>query len=109
MTKKLPPVILLLISLSAPATAQTVETPACRRDLADTWSNMELTLARLKSVTRAGRDEKCAAYRSHVDVVVKARDVFARCKTGRDRDGDLAHMDSALDDIKASIQRDCER
>jgi hypothetical protein len=68
---------------------------------------MEATLAKLKGVTRAQREEKCAVYRRHVDVVMKAREVLARCKTGRDRDGDLAHMDGALDDVKATIDREC--
>lgn len=98
---------LALATLAAPLGAATVETPACKRDLADTWTSMEATLARLKGVVRAGRDEKCAVYRRHVGVVLKAREVLSRCKTGPDREGDLAHMDGALDDIRTTIDREC--
>src|SRR3954463_3707803 len=83
---------------AATATAETIDTPTCRQDLAATWSKMEEMLARLKSAVRAAQNEKCDTYRHHVEVVVKAREVFARCKTGRDRVGDIAQMDGALDD-----------
>jgi hypothetical protein len=39
--------------------------------------------------------------------VVRAREVFERCKTGRDRVGDIAHMDGALDDVNLVIDREC--
>jgi len=91
----------------APAAAETINTPSCRQDLAATWSKMEEMLARLKSAARAGQDEKCDTYRHHAEVVVRAREVFERCKTGRDRVGDIAHMDGALDDVTSVIDREC--
>jgi hypothetical protein len=91
----------------AAAMAETVNTPACKQDLAATWAKMEEMLARLKRVARAGQDEKCETYRRHAEVVVRARQVFERCKTGRDRVGDLAHMDGALDDVNLVIHREC--
>jgi hypothetical protein len=91
----------------APLAAETLNTPSCRQDLAATWSKMEEMLARLKSAARAGQDEKCETYRHHAEVVVRAREVFERCKTGRDRVGDIAHMDGALDDVNMVIDREC--
>jgi hypothetical protein len=91
----------------ASAMAETVNTPTCKHDLAATWAKMEEMLARLKSVARAGQDVKCDTYRRHVEVVVGARAVLERCKTGRDRVGDLAHMDGALDDVNLVIHREC--
>ena len=91
----------------AAATAETVNTPACKNDLAATWSRMEEMLARLKSVSRSAQDVKCDTYRRHAEVVVRAREVLERCKTGRDRVGDLAHMDGALDDVNLVIHREC--
>jgi hypothetical protein len=91
----------------APAVADTINTPTCRQELAATWAKMEEMLVRLKSVARAGQDEKCQTYRSHAEVVVKAREVFDRCKTGRDRTGDVTHMDGALDDVNSVIDREC--
>jgi hypothetical protein len=103
-------VVLALMSLGLPpAAADTINSPSCRQDLAATWAKMEEMLARLKSASRAGQDEKCDTYRRHAEVVVKARDVFDRCKTGRDRAGDVAHMDGALDDVKTVIDRECQQ
>jgi hypothetical protein len=102
-------VLLSVIVLAgrAPAAADTINTPACRQDLASTWAKMEEMLARLKSVARGGQDEKCETYRRHAEVVVRAREVFERCKTGRDRAGDVTHMDGALDDVTSVIDREC--
>ena len=97
---------LVLIGI-APVAAETINTPSCRQDLAATWSKMEEMLARLKSAARASQDEKCATYRHHAEVVVQARKVFERCKTGRDRVGDVAHMEGALDDVNTVIDREC--
>jgi len=91
----------------APVVAETINTPTCKQELAATWAQMEEMLARLKSVARAGQDEKCDTYRRHAEVVVKARAVFDRCKTGRDRVGDVTHMDGALDDVNSVIDREC--
>jgi hypothetical protein len=91
----------------AAAMAETVNTPICKNDLAATWAKMEEMLGRLKSVARAGQDVKCDTYRRHAEVVVRAREVLERCKTGRDRVGDLAHMDGALDDVNLVIHREC--
>ena len=97
-----------LVSIGvAPVTAETINTPSCRQDLAATWSKMEEMLARLKSAARGGQDEKCETYRHHAEVVARAREVFERCKTGRDRIGDIAHMDGALDDVNSVIDREC--
>src|SRR2546422_2420589 len=91
----------------APAAADTINSPSCRQDLAATWAKMEEMLARLKNAARAEQDEKCETYRNHAEVVVRARDVFERCKTGRDRTGDVAHMEGALDDVNSVIDREC--
>jgi hypothetical protein len=96
-----------LVLIAAPVAAETINTPSCRQDLAATWSKMEEMLGRLKSAARAGQDEKCATYRHHAEVVARAREVFERCKTGRDRIGDIAHMDGALDDVNTVIDREC--
>jgi hypothetical protein len=97
-----------LIAISAQfGAAETVNTPECKQELAATWDKMQEMVGRLKGVARAAQDEKCATYRRHADVVVRAREVFDRCKTGRDRSSDVAHMDGALDDITSVIDREC--
>jgi len=97
--------VLLIGAVSA--AADTINTPSCRQDLAATWSKMEEMLARLKSAARAAQQEKCDTYRHHAEVVVRAREVFERCKTGRDRVGDIAQMEGALDDVNSVIDREC--
>jgi len=92
---------------AASAVADTINTPSCRQDLAATWSKMEEMLVRLKSAARAAQQEKCDTYRHHAEVVVRAREVFERCKTGRDRVGDVAQMEGALDDVNSVIDREC--
>ena len=89
------------------AVAETINTPSCRQDLAATWSKMEEMLVRLKSAARAAQQEKCETYRHHAEVVVRAREVFERCKTGRERVGDVAQMEGALDDVNSVIDREC--
>ena len=98
---------LLLGLLAGPALADTVESPACRIELATTWATMKEMVVRLKAVSRSAADEKCAVYRTHVQVVLHTRDVLARCKTGREREGDLAQMDGALDDVNVALGREC--
>src|SRR5215470_422244 len=91
------------------AVAETINTPSCREDLAATWSKMEEMLGRLKSAARAAQQEKCETYRHHAEVVVRAREVFERCKTGRERVGDVAQMEGALDDVNTVIDRECNK
>jgi len=94
-------------ALAAPALADPLETPACRIELATTWANMKEMVARLKAVSRSTADEKCAVYRTHVQVVVHAREVLSRCRSGRDREADLAQMDGALEDVNGALGREC--
>lgn len=97
----------LVLAFTSPGLSQTLDTPECKQDLAEIRTRMESAVTQLKGVARANRDDKCAAYLHHSETVLKAREVLGRCKAGREREGDLAHMDNALDDIKATIRREC--
>jgi hypothetical protein len=107
MIKRCLPAVLMLGIMAPAALAQTVESPACRIELATTWANMKEMVGRLKASARSAPEEKCAVYRTHVQVVIRARDVLARCKAGREREGDLAQMDGALDDVNSALGREC--
>jgi hypothetical protein len=52
-------------------------------------------------------EERCAAYRQHFLVVVKARNVFATCKTGPDREQDIGRLDGTIEDINGGIAEAC--
>lgn len=99
--------VVLVALLGGPTLGDTVESAACRIELATTWATIKEMVSRLKGVARSAPDEKCAVYRTHVQVVLHARDVLARCKTGREREGDLAQMDGALDDVNGALGREC--
>lgn len=92
---------------TAPATAEPVPAVGCDNDLAATWASMKDTLARMRLVAKSGREDRCAAYRQHAEVVIRAREVLARCRSGREREGDLAHMNGAIDDVSSMIAREC--
>jgi hypothetical protein len=99
--------ILLLQAGAPPVHADTVESPACRIELATAWANIKEMAGRLKATSRSAAAEKCAVYRTHVQVVTHTREVLARCKTGKEREGDLAQMDGALDDVNGALGREC--
>ncbi len=99
--------ILLLQAAALPARADPVESPTCRIELSTAWASIKEMAARLKAASRSTQDEKCAVYRTHVQVVTHTREVLARCKSGREREGDLAQMDGALEDVNGALGREC--
>jgi hypothetical protein len=97
----------LALSLLVPAAAGTVDTPACKRDLTAASAGVTETLARLKGAAKASGEEKCAAYSQQFIVVVRARAIFANCKTGPDRDADVGRLDGTIEDINGAIAESC--
>ena len=98
--------VALLVGAHA-AQAGTVDTAACKRDLSSASAGVAESVARLKGVARATGEAKCEAYRRQFLVVVKARDVFANCKTGTDRDADVGRLDGTIEDINGGIAASC--
>lgn len=107
MSKRCLTALAFLHILAAPALAYADESPACRIELATTWASMKEMVTRLKAVSRSPADEKCAVYRTHVQVVIHTREVLSRCRSGRERDADLAQMDGALEDVNGALGREC--
>jgi hypothetical protein len=91
----------------APAAAGPSGKPACARELATTETSLIKTLVRLQTVAKVNQNEKCEIFRTHADVVAKARDVFERCSTGPAREQDVGQMDGALDRVKTAIASTC--
>jgi hypothetical protein len=96
-----------LTVFATPAPASPVSPTTCARELAVTETNLLKTAIRLQAASRLSQDEKCATYRTHADVVTKARQVFERCSTGRDREQDVGQMDGALSQIETAIASIC--
>ena len=71
-------VLLALATLfAADASAGTVQTPECKRDLLVVESELSLGQARLAKLTDASRKEQCTVWRQHVDLARKAGPHFA--------------------------------
>jgi hypothetical protein len=97
-------IILALIVSSAAAGAAP---KTCPHELAVTEKNLLKAAIRLQAITHVSREEKCATYRTHADVVTKAREVFKRCSTGPDREQDVGQMDGTLGQIERAIASTC--
>jgi len=97
----------LILALSAPAAAGTLESPACKRDLTAASAGVTESMARLKTLTKARAEQKCDVYREQFLVVVRARAVVANCKTGSDRDSEVGRLDGTIEDINGVIAESC--
>jgi outer membrane murein-binding lipoprotein Lpp len=99
--------VVLTVTVAAGASSTAfAAAPTCQRELAATETSLVQTLVRMRGVAQAAPDTRCAAYQRHIAVMSKAREVFARCKSGRERDVDLGQMDGAIDNAKA-VAQDC--
>jgi hypothetical protein len=97
----------LILALSASAAAGTLESPACKRDLTAASAGVTESMARLKTLAKARAEQKCDVYREQFIVVVRARAVFANCKTGADRDSEVDRLDGTIEDINGGIAESC--
>jgi hypothetical protein len=96
-----------LLFAVAPAQAQV---PAgCTADLAANDKRFEETLARLESVKNGTQAQRCAAYRSHVQIMQRAIPVFDRCTTGLGRRENIGQMNDSIGDFQEIIRRNCTR
>ena len=105
----LAPVLTLALALlvAVPAHAGTIDSSACKRDLTAASAGVSETRARLKGLAKTRAAEKCAAYRAQFLVVVRARAVFANCKTGPDRDEEVDRLDGTIEDLNGVIAESC--
>lgn len=90
-----------LVLAPAPAAAD------CPEDLAAVERSFTETLARLEGVKNATQAEKCVAYRLHVEVMTRAREVFSRCQTGLSRRENVGQMNDSIEDFEELIRRRC--
>jgi hypothetical protein len=93
--------VALLMGGLAPAAAD------CRDDLAAVEKSFEETMARLESVKDGTQAQKCVAYRSHVEIMTRARDVFQRCQSGTTQRENVGQMNDSIGDFMEIIRRRC--
>jgi hypothetical protein len=83
--------------------------PSCQRELGGTDIALIKAVLSLRKVDQSREDEKCIAYRQHVETVTKVREVFVRCLSGPKRDADLRQLDDALADAGGVVALVCRR
>jgi hypothetical protein len=81
----------------------------CARELAAIEPRLRKTLMRVTLAEKANETERCSAFREHAEIASKARDLFARCSSGRDRQIDVEQMDGALLRARFIMTRMCPR
>lgn len=82
--------------------------PACLGRLATTERSLTRTIEALRRAAGADQHGRCAAYRSHVQVLVSARDTYATCMTGFARQDTVGQMDLAASNWRATIAERCD-
>jgi hypothetical protein len=96
-----------LFLLPAKAVASPRPEAACARDLATTDTRLRQTQARLNASQNRPMAQRCIVFRSHVQVMSAAADVFNRCTTGRHRQENVGQMAGSIADWREIIQRNC--
>ena len=82
---------------------------ACDDDLAANDVRFKQTLERLEAVKTGTQAAKCTAYRSHVQIMQRGREVFARCNTGLTQRENVGQMNDSIEDFQELIRRRCRR
>lgn len=95
-------VLLASVGIVAPLAGHAQElAPGCGADLGAVDESFSETLDRLDSVVNLGDAEKCSAYRHHVEVMLKGREVFLRClPEGHDRLENVLQLEVSIADFE---------
>ena len=92
---------------AAPSAIAQAPSLACQADLAVNDVRFKQTIEKLEAVKNGTQAEKCAAYRSHVEIMKRAVPIFDRCTTGRGRQENLGQMAGSIEDFQEIIKRNC--
>ncbi|MCP8938834.1 hypothetical protein NK718_09935 [Alsobacter sp. SYSU M60028] len=106
-----PPVLAVVAALLggvAAASAGTVQTPECKRDLLVLDSEAKLGQDRLARAQEAPRRELCEIWRRHVEFAKRAGATYRRCKTDTERRVLSGDMDTQVQDFQAAIASQCK-
>jgi hypothetical protein len=87
--------ITLLSGFSAQASV--VDTPTCKRALATLTA----------SATKSSGVALCSAHRQTLLDTVRTRAVIAACKSGQEREADVARLDGAIETINVAVATAC--
>lgn len=93
----------MVMALAVTASAEVVDTPGCKRELAA----ISQSLGALPQTKPAATSASCSAYRTQFLETVRARAVVAACRTGKDRDQEVGRLDGRVEDINGAIAQAC--
>jgi len=96
----------LAIAVSLPLSAGAADT-VCKQDLSSISKVLSDTRAALAVFSKKIGEEKCAAFRRRLFLVVTARDVLSTCKSGNDRFEGLSQFDQVIEDVNTGIADSC--
>jgi hypothetical protein len=90
-----------------PVDAGIVESPACRRDLAEADALVHAIRLRENSVSRGDWSGLCRLLRQNLQDMSRARLLMNPCLTGHDHGENIAQMDASIGDIRYVLDTRC--
>jgi hypothetical protein len=97
-----------LLALAAPASAGSLDTAACKRDLMVAESTMRIQQDRLAALADASQAKLCDAWREHVRAAKSANAIYGRCLTDTDKRVKTAETASTAADFEQAIAGSCK-
>jgi hypothetical protein len=96
----------MIVFVASAAFAQ-APTAACQKDLADNDVRFKQTIQQLEAVKNGTPAQKCAAYRSHVQIMKQSIPVFQRCTSGLGQRENIGQMNDSIADFEQLIKAKC--
>jgi hypothetical protein len=93
--------------ITAPGIAGSIDTPACRRDLAEADRLIRSIRLRENSVQPGDWTGLCRLLQRNQSDMSKARDLMNPCLTGHDHGENIGQIDASLGDIRYVLQTRC--
>ncbi len=93
---------------AVPASAGTVDSADCKRDLFQTQGAITSSRDRLVAAFSQPQPDRCRVQRRHLDVMKKAIEVHGRCLTEPDRGRALAQDRETVREFETEIARGCK-
>ena len=114
MRRVLTPVLLAGLALAGPvatgrpASAGSLSTAECQRDLLVADSDMRASQVKLAAMSTASQKDLCPVWRKHVDKARNASAIYKRCLTGTDQRVRTADMNATVADFEQALATACK-
>jgi hypothetical protein len=98
--------VLILLLTNVVSAAATADTSPCKRGLPPISKSVTETEL-VKARTKMSDEGRCATYSHDFLEMVKARAILAACSNGTERNQEIAHLDSVIENINVRIASSC--